>query len=136
MYMCVSVCVSVCSLPERIRPTVVAFGGVADGFVPFDAQTEDGKQEVELQMASVVMKAVQVLHFFFFSSSSSPHPPPHHVLMLLPMHSCTWIVTLMVPTYGLSQYTSGAYDASQLPSNRLDVCCNAMMCTANAQVSM
>jgi len=43
---------------------VLAFGGVADGFVPFNAQTDDGKQEesqeVELQMASVVMKAVQV----------------------------------------------------------------------------
>jgi len=54
----------VCSLPERIRPTVLAFGGVADGFVPFDVSTEDGKQggsqEVELQMASIVMKAVQV----------------------------------------------------------------------------
>jgi hypothetical protein len=56
--------VCVRSLPERIRPTVLAFGGVADGFVPFDAHTDDGKQEesqeVELQMASVVMKAVQV----------------------------------------------------------------------------
>ena len=69
-----------CSLPERIRPTVLAFGGVADGFVPFDAQTEDGKQgesqQVELQMASIVMKAVQV-----------------HVLMLLQVHRCTLIVT-------------------------------------------
>jgi hypothetical protein len=58
------VCVCLCSLPERIRPTVLAFGGVADGFVPFDAQTQDGKQElsqeVQLQMASIVMKAVQV----------------------------------------------------------------------------
>ena len=71
----------VCSLPERIRPTVLAFGGVADGFVPFDAQTEDGKQgesqEVELQMASVVMKAVQV-HLLLL-----------HVLMLLP---CTAVL--------------------------------------------
>lgn len=54
----------VCSLPERIRPSVLAFGGVADGFVPFDAHTLDGQagesQEVELQMASIVMKAVQV----------------------------------------------------------------------------
>ena len=56
------------SLPERIRPTVVAFGGVADGFVPFEGQTEsscssvDGEQSkgAELGMASIVMKAVQV----------------------------------------------------------------------------
>ncbi|DBA73502.1 hypothetical protein WJX77_001486 [Trebouxia sp. C0004] len=56
----------VANLPERIRPTVLAFGGVADGFVPFDAQTEDGKQgesrKVEIQMASIVMKAVQARH--------------------------------------------------------------------------
>ena len=59
------------SLPERIRPTVLAFGGVADGFVPFDAHTrsnsssssskQDGDQgQVELELASIVMKAVQV----------------------------------------------------------------------------
>ena len=28
--------ITACRLPERIRPTVLAFGGVADGFVPFD----------------------------------------------------------------------------------------------------
>ena len=58
-----------CSLPERIRPTVVAFGGVADGFVPFEGQpasssssSVDGEQSkgAELGMASIVMKAVQV----------------------------------------------------------------------------
>jgi len=85
--------VCVCSLPERIRPTVLAFGGVADGFVPFDAQTEDGEQEqsqqVELQMASIVMKAVQV----------------HLLLLLLHviMHRYTLIVLLMVFECGLSQ---------------------------------
>ena len=78
----------VCSLPDRIRPTVLAFGGVADGFVPFDAQTEDGKQgegqQVELQMASIVMKAVQVyLH--------------------VPMHGYTLILSLMIVQCGLSQ---------------------------------
>ena len=60
----------ICSLPERIRPTVLAFGGVADGFVPFDAHTssnnvssskQDGdKSQAELELASIVMKAVQV----------------------------------------------------------------------------
>ena len=57
---------------------MLAFGGVADGFVPFDAQTDSSQQgaqkEVELQLASIVMKAVQVniqcllflLFFFFF----------------------------------------------------------------------
>lgn len=45
---------------------MVAFGGVADGFVPFDIQTDsnsglDGdKSDVELELASIVMKAVQV----------------------------------------------------------------------------
>lgn len=51
---------------------MVAFGGVADGFVPFDAPTaslnssssssnQDGdKNEVKLELASIVMKAVQV----------------------------------------------------------------------------
>ena len=87
------VCVCVCSLPERIRPTVLAFGGVADGFVPFDAQTQDGEQElsqeVQLQMASIVMKAVQV-----------------HLLLLLlhvPMHRYTLLVSLMICKWGLSQ---------------------------------
>jgi hypothetical protein len=36
---------------------MLAFGGVADGFVPFDTGT-DGV-EVELHLASIVMKAVQ-----------------------------------------------------------------------------
>ena len=71
--MCVCVCVW-CSLPERIRPTVVAFGGVADGFVPFDTVTKGLRNQgaagegggvglgvgVELHLASIVMKAVQV----------------------------------------------------------------------------
>lgn len=58
----------VADLPDRIRPTVVAFGGVADGFVPFDIQTDsnsglDGdKSDVELELASIVMKAVQARH--------------------------------------------------------------------------
>ena len=68
---------------------MLAFGGVADGFVPFDAQTEDGKQgegqQVELQMASIVMKAVQV-----------------HLLHV-PMHRYTLILPLMRVQCGLSQ---------------------------------
>lgn len=56
----------VANLPERVRPSVLAFGGVADGFVPFDLQQANGKQgnsqEVELQLASIVMKAVQARH--------------------------------------------------------------------------
>lgn len=67
---------------------MLAFGGVADGFVPFDAQTEDGKgegQQVELQMASIVMKAVQV-----------------HLLHV-PMHRYTLILSLMIVQCGLSQ---------------------------------
>ena len=44
-------------LPERIRPSVLAFGGVADGFVPFEGS--GGQCEEELHLASVVMKAVQ-----------------------------------------------------------------------------
>lgn len=43
-------------LPERIRPSICAFGGLADGFLPFE--TKNGSQ-VELKLASVVMKAVQ-----------------------------------------------------------------------------
>ena len=49
---------------------MLAFGGVADGFVPFDAHTSNnnsssGRQDsnqgqVELELASIVMKAVQV----------------------------------------------------------------------------
>lgn len=48
-----------CRLPERIRPSICAFGGLADGFAPFDLP--DGTT-AELQMASVVMKAVQAHH--------------------------------------------------------------------------
>ena len=43
-------------LPERIRPSICAFGGLADGFLPFD--TGQGPP-VELKLASVVMKVVQ-----------------------------------------------------------------------------
>ena len=45
------------SLPERVRPAVCAFGGLADGFLPFDV---GGGRTEELRLASVVMKAVQV----------------------------------------------------------------------------
>lgn len=45
------------SLPERIRPAVCAFGGLADGFLPFDV---GGGRTERLTLASVVMKAVQV----------------------------------------------------------------------------
>ena len=34
-----------CRLPERIRPTVLAFGGVADGFVPFDVPSPTASQQ-------------------------------------------------------------------------------------------
>lgn len=43
-------------LPDRIRPSICAFGGLADGFLPFE--TSEGPP-VELELASVVMKAVQ-----------------------------------------------------------------------------
>ena len=43
-------------LPCRIRPDLCAFGGLADGFLPFQVE---GKDPVELDLASVVMKAVQ-----------------------------------------------------------------------------
>lgn len=43
-------------LPEHIRPGICAFGGLADGFLPFQAPKGT---TVELQLASVVMKAVQ-----------------------------------------------------------------------------
>ena len=52
---CLSGCT--CRLPQRIRPNILAFGGLADGFLPFD--TAPGKPKVELHLASVVMKAVQ-----------------------------------------------------------------------------
>ena len=45
-------------MPDRVRPTVLAFGGVADGFVPFDTGADGTKHE--LKLASIVMKAVQV----------------------------------------------------------------------------
>ena len=46
-------------LPERIRPSILAFGGVADGFLPFEARDQQDR-EVQLKLASIVMKAVQV----------------------------------------------------------------------------
>jgi hypothetical protein len=49
----------VAALPERTRPTFCAFGGLADGFLPF--QLSDGGV-AELKLASVVMKAVQARH--------------------------------------------------------------------------
>ena len=52
---CLSGCT--CRLPQRIRPNILAFGGLADGFLPFD--TAPGQPKVELHLASVVMKAVQ-----------------------------------------------------------------------------
>ena len=45
-----------CSLPERIRPAFCAFGGVTDGFLPFELPSGES---FELELASVVMKAVQ-----------------------------------------------------------------------------
>ncbi|CAL8464515.1 g4050 [Coccomyxa elongata] len=46
----------VCSLPERIRPAFCAFGGVTDGFLPFELPSGES---FEVGLASVVMKAVQ-----------------------------------------------------------------------------
>lgn len=46
----------VASLPEHIRPAVCAFGGLADGFLPFDV---GGGRTEHLHLASIVMKAVQ-----------------------------------------------------------------------------
>lgn len=46
----------VASLPEHIRPAVCAFGGLADGFLPFDI---GGGRTEQLHLASIVMKAVQ-----------------------------------------------------------------------------
>lgn len=43
-------------LPERVKPSAVGFGTLADGFVPFEAP--DGT-EVNVKMSSIVMKAVQ-----------------------------------------------------------------------------
>ena len=48
-----------CRLPQRVRPTLCAFGGLADGFLPF--QLADGTT-AELKLASVVMKAIQARH--------------------------------------------------------------------------
>ena len=45
-----------CRLPERIRPTICAFGGLADSFLPF--RLPDGGT-AEVKLASVVMKAAQ-----------------------------------------------------------------------------
>ena len=45
-------------LPERIRPSTLAFGGLADGFLPFEV----ADKTVELRMASIVMKVVQAQH--------------------------------------------------------------------------
>ena len=47
-----------CRLPDRIRPGVLAFGGLADIFLPFKA---DGRTH-ELKLASIVMKAVRAQH--------------------------------------------------------------------------
>ena len=44
-------------LPERIRPTVCAFGGLADSFLPFPLP--NGQGTIEMGLASVVMKATQ-----------------------------------------------------------------------------
>lgn len=48
--------VCVASLPKHIRPAVCAFGGLADGFLPFDV---GGGRTEQLHLASIVMKAVQ-----------------------------------------------------------------------------
>ena len=48
-----------CRLPERIRPALCAFGGLADGFAPFHLPNGS---TAELEMASVVMKAEQAHH--------------------------------------------------------------------------
>ncbi len=45
-----------CSLPERIRPAFCAFGGVTDGFLPFELPSGES---FKVELASVVMKAVQ-----------------------------------------------------------------------------
>ena len=47
-----------CRLPERIRPNVLAFGGLADGYLPFKV----GGNTHEIKLASIVMKAVQAQH--------------------------------------------------------------------------
>ncbi|KAK9838087.1 hypothetical protein WJX81_000247 [Elliptochloris bilobata] len=52
----VDMVLEVCSLPERVRPAICAFGGLADGFLPFDV---GGGRTEQLKLASVVMKAVQ-----------------------------------------------------------------------------
>jgi hypothetical protein len=48
--------VATSALPERIRPALLGFGTLADGFQPFQLP---GGQQARLQMCSVVMKAVQ-----------------------------------------------------------------------------
>ncbi|KAK9809710.1 hypothetical protein WJX73_008711 [Symbiochloris irregularis] len=49
-------------LPERIRPAVLAFGGLADQFLPFPLSGSHAGEEATLELASVVMKAVQARH--------------------------------------------------------------------------
>ncbi len=80
IHMCLSICDkivgSACRLPERIRPAVCAFGGLTDGFMPFHLP---GGDALHLELASVVMKAVQArtlyhLHFVICS--------PHHMHIL------------------------------------------------------
>ena len=48
-----------CRLPERIRPSVLAFGGLSDSFLPFEG---GDRVEVTLELCGVVMKAVQAWH--------------------------------------------------------------------------
>ncbi|KAK3237970.1 hypothetical protein CYMTET_51979, partial [Cymbomonas tetramitiformis] len=45
------------ALPERVRPQIVGFGTLLDGFLPFDIG--DGQNEATISLCSVVMKAVQ-----------------------------------------------------------------------------
>lgn len=50
------------ALPPRIRPHVVAFGTLADGYLPMQLPAPGGAgagEEVQVQLASLVMKAVQ-----------------------------------------------------------------------------
>ncbi len=48
--------VATSALPERIRPVLLGFGTLADGFQPFQLP---GGRQAQLRMCSVVMKAVQ-----------------------------------------------------------------------------
>ena len=88
---------------------MLAFGGVADGFVPFDGPTgslnsssssnnRDGdKNEVKLELASIVMKAVQV-------------PSPH----ALTEEANSNLVSLLVTLVSRSQSHCMAYSAGYL----------------------